>query len=120
MPVRAFGTVTRDLHDLAVWARSCGVTIVAIEAIGVYRIPAFETLEQRGFDVIVVNARYAKNVPGRKTDVSDTGWLRQFNSYGRLRGSFRSAAKQVSTPICGSMSLSSNTRPRISIICRRR
>jgi len=93
MPVRAFGTFTQNLHDLAEWFRSCGVTSVAMESTGVYWIPAFEILEQHGFEVILVNARYAKNVPGRKTDVSDAGWLRQLHSYGLLRGSFRPAAE---------------------------
>lgn len=92
-PVRAFGTFTQDLHDLADWFKACGVTSVAMESTGVYWIPAFEVLEARGFDVILVNARYAKNVPGRKTDVSDAGWLRQLHSYGLLRGSFRPAAE---------------------------
>jgi transposase len=93
MPVRAFGTFTQDLHDLADWFEACGVTSVAMESTGVYWIPAFEVLEARGFNVILVNARYAKNVPGRKTDVSDAGWLRQLHSYGLLRGSFRPAAE---------------------------
>ena len=93
MPVRAFGTFTQDLHDLADWFEACGVTSVAMESTGVYWIPAFEVLEARGFDVILVNARYAKNVPGRKTDVSDAGWLRQLHSYGLLRGSFRPASE---------------------------
>jgi transposase len=88
-PVRAFGTFTQDLHDLADWFKACGVTSVAMESTGVYWIPAYEILEQRGFEVILVNARYAKNVPGRKTDVSDAAWLRQLHSYGLLRGSFR-------------------------------
>lgn len=92
-PVRAFGTFTQDLHDLADWFKSCGVTSVAMESTGVYWIPAFEVLEGHGFDVILVNARYAKNVPGRKTDVSDAGWLRQLHSYGLLRGSFRPEAE---------------------------
>lgn len=91
--VRAFGTFTQDLHELAEWFRSCGVTSVAMESTGVYWIPAFEILEQHGFDVILVNARYAKNVPGRKTDVSDASWLRQLHSYGLLRGSFRPEAE---------------------------
>ena len=43
--------------------------------------------------MILVNARYAKNVPGRKSDVSDAGWLRQLHSYGLLRGSFRPDAE---------------------------
>jgi hypothetical protein len=93
MPARAFGTFTQDLHDLADWFQSCGVTSVAMESTGVYWIPTFEILEQHGFEVILVNARYVKNVPGRKTDVSDAGWLRQLHSYGLLRGSFRSAAE---------------------------
>jgi transposase len=92
-PVRAFGTFTQDLHDLADWFKSCGVTSVAMESTGVYWIPAFEILEGHGFQVILVNARYAKNVPGRKTDVSDAGWLRQLHSYGLLRGSFRPEAE---------------------------
>lgn len=93
MPVRAFGTFTQDLHNLADWFEACGVTSVAMESTGVYWIPAFEVLEARGFHVILVNARYAKNVPGRKTDVSDAGWLRQLHSYGLLRGSFRPEAE---------------------------
>src|SRR6266576_6721970 len=71
VPVRSFGTFTQDLHDLADWFKACGVTSVAMESSGAYWIPAYEILEQRGFEIILVNARYAKNVPGRKTDVSD-------------------------------------------------
>src|ERR1700733_384514 len=92
-PERAFGTFTQDLHDLADWFKACGVTSVAMESTGVYWIPAYEVLEQHGFEVILVNARYAKNVPGRKTDVSDAAWLRQLHSYGLLRGSFRPDAE---------------------------
>lgn len=95
-PVRAFGTFTHDLHDLAYWFKSHGVTSVAMESTGVYWIPAHEILEQHGFEVILVNARYAKNVPARKTDVSDASWLRQLHSYGLLRGSFRPSA-QIAT-----------------------
>ena len=91
IPVRMFGTFTSDLHDLADWFKACGVTSVAMESTGVYWI--YEILEQRGFDVILVNARFAKNVPGRKTDVSDAAWLRQLHSYGLLRGSFRPDAE---------------------------
>src|SRR5258708_1759269 len=93
VPVRSFGTFTQDLHDLADWFKACGVTSVAMESTGVYWIPAYEILEQRGFDVILVNARYAKNVPGRKTDVSDAAWLRELHSFGLLRGSFRPDAE---------------------------
>lgn len=65
MPIRAFGTFTPDLHELAAWFRSCGVPSVAMESTGVYRIPAFEILQQNGFEVIPVNACYAKNVSTR-------------------------------------------------------
>jgi transposase len=91
--MRALGTFTQDLHDLATWFRSCGVTSVAMESTGLYWIPAFEILEQHGFEVILVNARYAKNLPGRNTDGSDAGWLQQLHSYGLLRGSFRPEAE---------------------------
>ena len=94
-PVRAFGTFTQDLHDLADWFKSCGVTSVAMESTWVYWIPVYEILEQHGFEVILVNARYAKNVPGRKTEVSDAAWLRQLHSYGLLRGSFRPDAASL-------------------------
>ncbi|ESY89558.1 hypothetical protein X738_31640 [Mesorhizobium sp. LNHC209A00] len=62
-PVRAFGTFTQDLHDLADWFKACGVTSARWNPPGVYWIPAYEILEQHGFEVILVNARYAKNVP---------------------------------------------------------
>jgi transposase len=88
-PVRTFGTFTGDLHEIANWFSRCGVTTVAMESTGIYWIPAFEILEQRGFDVVLVNARDARHVPGRKTDVSDAQWLQRLHAYGLLRGSFR-------------------------------
>ncbi len=88
-PVRSFGTFTGDLHRLADWFQQCGVRTVAMESTGVYWIPAFEILDQRGFDVILVNARDAKHVPGRKTDISDAQWLQRLHEYGLLRASFR-------------------------------
>ena len=91
-PVRAFGTFTGELHEMARWFKASGVTSVAMESTGVYWIPAYEVLEAHGFHVILVNARYAKNVPGRKTDVSDAAWLQRLHSYGLLRGSFRPEA----------------------------
>lgn len=88
-PVRSFGTCTGDLQRLADWFEDCEVRTIAMESTGVYWIPAYEVLEQRGFEVILVNARDAKHVPGRKTDVSDAQWLRQLHAYGLLRASFR-------------------------------
>lgn len=83
-PVRTFRTFTEDLHRLADWFAECGVKTVVMESTGVYWIPVFEILEQRGFEVMVVNARDAKHVPGRKTDVSDAEWLQRLHEYGLL------------------------------------
>lgn len=88
-PVRSFGTFTGDLQRLADWFKRCGVRTVAMESTGVYWIPAFEILDQRGFEVVLVNARDAKHVPGRKTDISDAQWLQRLHEYGLLRASFR-------------------------------
>ena len=89
-PVRSFPTFTGDLHRLAEWLSACRVTHVAMEATGVY-CPIYEILETRGFQVILVNARHVKNLPGRKSDVSDCEWLRDLHILGLLRGSFRPA-----------------------------
>ncbi|MEP2531423.1 transposase [Shimia sp.] len=65
--VRAFGTFTQDLHDLADWFQSCGVTTVAMESTGVYWIPAFDILEAHGFEVILVNTGIPKMNRGAKS-----------------------------------------------------
>lgn len=90
--VQAFATFTADLHRLADWLVACGVTTVAMESTGVYWIPLYEILEARGLDVILVNARHVKHVPGRKTDIVDCQWLQELHSVGLLRGSFRPRA----------------------------
>jgi hypothetical protein len=64
-----------------------------MEATGVYWIPIYEILEGRGLEVLAVNARHVKNVPGRKSDVTDCEWLQQLHSVGLLKGSFRPTAK---------------------------
>ena len=94
-PVRSFKTFTSDLLRLADWLTACGVTSVAMEATGVYWIPIYEILEARGFEVLLVNARHLKNVPGRKSDVSDCEWIRELHSVGLLRASFRPTAAIV-------------------------
>ena len=91
-PVRSFTTFTTDLHRLADWLTACGVTTVAMESTGVYWIPLYEILEARGLDVVLVNARHVKNVPGRKTDILDCQWNQELHSVGLLRGSFRPTA----------------------------
>jgi transposase len=88
-PIRRFGAFTEDLHAIADWLTQCGVTAVAMESTSVYWIPLYQLLERRGFAVCLVNARYVKNVPGRKTDVQDCQWLQYLHSVGLLRASFR-------------------------------
>jgi transposase len=86
---RKFGTFTRDLNELAEWLEHCCIRTVAMESTGVYWIPLFQILEGRGFTVYLVNAHYLKNVPGRKSDVSDCQWIQYLHSVGLLRTSFR-------------------------------
>src|SRR5260370_4927106 len=88
-PVRSFGTFTGDLHRLADWLAQCGIKTVVMESTGVYWIPIYEILEQRGFEVRVVNARDAKHVPGRQTDVSHAAWLQRLPNVGPRRRDFR-------------------------------
>ena len=94
-PVQHFSTFTAELIRLADWLTACRVTSVAMEATGVYWIPVYEILEARGFEVLLVNARHLKNVPGRKSDVSDCEWIRDLHSVGLLRASFRPTAEIV-------------------------
>jgi len=88
-PVREFASFTGDLERLADWLVELGIQTVAMESTGVYWIPLYEILEARGLEVVLVDARYVRHVPGRKSDVLDCQWLQQLHSYGLLRGAFR-------------------------------
>jgi transposase len=88
-PVREFLAYTTDLYRLADWLAACGIRTVAMESTGVYWIPLFQILEERGFEVCLVDARRVRNVTGRKTDVSDCQWLQQLHTYGLLAAAFR-------------------------------
>ena len=88
-PVQEFEAFTADLYRLAEWLAECGVETVVMESTGVYWIPLFSVLEERGFEVMLVDPRRIKNVPGRKTDVLDCQWLQQLHTYGLLSGAFR-------------------------------
>ena len=85
--VRTYTTMTNDLLRLKGWLQETGITHVAIESTGVYWKPVFNILEDN-VEVILVNARHVKNVPGRKTDVQDSEWLCRLLRSGLLRGSF--------------------------------
>jgi transposase len=88
-PIREFGAMTDDLNAMADWLLACGVDTVALESTGVYWIPVFEVLEQRGLKVWLVDARQMKYVPGRKSDVQDCQWLQKLMSLGFLRAAWR-------------------------------
>lgn len=92
-PVRKFDCFTADLHRLADWLKSCGVKTVAMQSTGVYWIPIYEILEERGFEVYLVNARHTKNLPGRKSDVQESQWLLKLHTYGLLSNSFQPPAE---------------------------
>ena len=91
--VRRFGCSTPDLQSMASWLKDCGISTVVMEATGVYWIPVFRVLEDAKLDVLLVNPRHIKYVPGRKSDVGDCQWLRQLHTYGLLRGSFVPSAQ---------------------------
>lgn len=85
--IRTYSTMTNDLLRLKGWLSDQGITHVAMESTGVYWKPIFNILEDR-FEVILVNARHIKNVPGRKTDVKDSEWLCKLLRNGLVKGSF--------------------------------
>lgn len=91
--VCSFGAFTSDLHRIADWLKKCRIKTVVMESTGVYWIPLFEVLEEKGFEVYLVDARHVKNVSGRKSDVLDCQWLQQLHSYGLLQPAFRPEEK---------------------------
>ena len=87
--VRSFSAFTEGLDAAVDWLKECRVTTVAMESTGVDRIPLHQKLEAAGIEVYLVNARHVRCVPGRKTDVKDSQWLRQLHRFGLLNASFR-------------------------------
>jgi len=87
-PVRNFRTFTASYMELSDYLKSHGITHVGMEATGIYWVTLYDILEEKGFDVTLVNPSDTKNLPGRKTDVQDCQWIQQLFSYGLLRKSF--------------------------------
>jgi transposase len=87
--VRSFGAFTADLDQLVEWLLACKIQTVAVEATGIYWLALAQKIEAAGIELVLVNARHAKNVPGRKTDIKDCQWIQRLHSYGLLNGSFR-------------------------------
>lgn len=87
-PPKVFGTTTGQLHQLRDWLKSQGVKSVAMEATGIYWLCLYEELEKAGFQVVVVNGKYVKNLPGRKTDMKDCQWQATLHAHGLLKPGF--------------------------------
>ena len=88
-PVRKCETFSGDLHQMAEWLVSCGITTAAMESTGVYWIPVYEVLEQHGIKPCLVNPRNMKNVPGKRTDFHECQWIQHLHSLGLLHAAFR-------------------------------
>lgn len=86
--IREFSTFTDDLKALGSWLKENGIIHVAIESTGVYWKPIFNILTEDHFDLMLVNARHVKNVPGRKTDINDSQWLCKLLKNGLLQRNF--------------------------------
>jgi len=88
-PVRRFECFTEDLYRLADWLQRFGVKTVAVQSTGVYWIPIYEILEERGFHVYPLNSWHTKNLLGRKSDVQESQWLLKLHTHGSLNNSFQ-------------------------------
>lgn len=85
---REFSSYTSSLTELREWCQSEGVTHIAMESTGVYWKPVYNILEEGAFEIILVNARHVRNVPGHKTDKKDSQWLSKLLLSGLLKASF--------------------------------
>lgn len=87
-PPKVFGSTTGELHALRDWLKENGVRSVAMEATGIYWLCPYEVLEKAGLEVVVVNGKYVKNLPGRKTDMKDCQWQATLHAHGLLKPGF--------------------------------
>lgn len=87
-PVKAFGTFTSELRALSLWLKEHQVRAVAMEATGVYWISVHDQLQAAGFQVTLFHGAHARNLPGRKSDVSDCQWHAMLHSHGLLHACF--------------------------------
>jgi transposase len=87
--VQTFQAFTSDLERMADWLVATGTKMAVMESTGVYWVAAYEVLKSRGLEVVLANAREARAVPDRKSDVNDAQWLQRLHAFGLLRASFR-------------------------------
>ena len=86
--VREFSAKTKDIKELAVWLLDNGCEKIVMESTASYWKPLVNIFELKGLDFMVVNARDYKNVPGHKTDESDSIWLADLLKHGLLKASY--------------------------------
>lgn len=84
---KTFTTYTNDLLKMKEWLQENNVTHIAMESTGIYWRPVFNIIDD-DFEILLVNARHIKNVPGQKTDKKDSKWITKLLLSGLLKGSF--------------------------------
>ena len=85
----SFGSTTPEIYRMLKWLQERNVISVAMESTSVYWIPMTDIFESNGIEVVLVDARSVRMLPGRKSDMKDCQWLQQLHSYGLLQGAFR-------------------------------
>ena len=85
---KEFSSFTSSLTELRDWCKARCVTHIAMESTGIYWKPVYNVLEDDAFEIVLVNARHVKNIPGHKTDKKDSAWLSKLLLSGLLKGSF--------------------------------
>jgi transposase len=91
---KKFGTLTKELRELAGWLKGERCQMVAMESTGSYWKPLYNIFEQEGIEAMVVNAQHMKTIPGRKTDVNDAQWIAKLLRHGLLKASFVPSKEQ--------------------------
>jgi transposase len=86
--IREFGVFNDDLMAIADWLAENKITTVAMESTGTYWQALYAVLLAQGFQVILCNGKFTKNIKGRKTDIQDCAWIQKLHSIGLLSGSF--------------------------------
>ena len=101
---RVFGTATSELLEMLDWLGQCGCTIVAMEATGVYWKPVWHVLEGH-FELVLAQPAHVKNMPGRKSDISDALWIADLLAHGLIRASFVPPTPIVVAVLCQNSAL---------------
>ena len=86
--VKEFGVYNEDLQAIAAWLKENEIETVAMESTGTYWQSLFAVLQAQGFEVILCNGKFTKNIKGKKSDVQDCQWIQKLHTMGLLSGSF--------------------------------